>query len=89
MQIPITDELRDICRSIEAEQKSDDEWSLEESDDMIQGVTFEGGYDAIERAFCFSFYDEAGDEFWFQITLQEVHEIAAGRDVTVSGRVPD
>lgn len=89
MRIPVTEEFRNICRSICAEARSEETWSLVESDDLIQTDNFEGGYDTTERAFCFSFYDDQRSEFWFQVTLAEVNQIAAGEDVTLVGRAPE
>jgi hypothetical protein len=46
-----------------------------------------GGFDADEDAFCFSQYDE-GEEWWFQVTLDEVRSFAAGEEPTVELRKP-
>jgi hypothetical protein len=78
LDLEIGKEFRDICAQILAEQKTSDDWAAEESDDMFQSVSFSGGYDADEDAFCFSYYDEQQNEFWFQLTLDEVREVAAG-----------
>jgi hypothetical protein len=88
MQIPIDEELRRLCSEIASEQRSEDEWSLIESDDMFQTAHFIGGFDATERAFCFSYYDGSGTEFWFQLTLSEALRIAGGEIMNVNGRTP-
>lgn len=76
--LPITPALRACCAAIIAEGKSFDEWVLVASDDMFQFGQFEGGFDAIEQAFCFSDYNLQGSEFWFQLTLAEVAAVASG-----------
>lgn len=78
MELEVTEGFRQLCRSIEAEGRTLEEWSAIESDDMFQVESFEGGFDAIEDAFCFSFYDDDGSEWWFQVTLEEVRQIAGG-----------
>ena len=45
---------------------------------MFQGRDFVGGFDAAERAFTFSYYDSDDKEWWFQLPLKVVHEIATG-----------
>ncbi len=89
MQIPITDELRSILKQIFDEQKTADEWAEIESDDMFQSESFDGGFDATEQAFCFSYYDDNGDEFWFQLTLPEIPEILAGTKTVIDGRAAE
>ena len=65
------DELVAICADILQANKTESEWALCESDDMFQSENMGGGFDADEGAFCFSFY-EGGQEYWFQLTLNEV-----------------
>lgn len=85
MDIAVDQELKDICGKILAEQKDEDAWAAIESDDMFQTKNFRGGFDAAEMAFCFSYYDPARQEFWFQVTLPEVAEIASGKKISVEG----
>ena len=54
MEIPLEEELVNICREIEAKNFSNSQWAEIESDDMFQTSQFVGGYDADEREFCFS-----------------------------------
>ena len=75
MKIQVTNELIDTFREIARENKSDDEWALIESDDMFQSLHYCGGYDATERAFCFSYFPHEGSEYWFQLTLDELRKI--------------
>ena len=81
MKIAATQELLDICRHVLEEQKTIDEWAEIESDDMFQSEHFCGGFDATERAFCFSLYDDDnGREYWFQLTLDDVRMLAERTD---------
>ncbi len=75
MNIKVDLELKDICEEILKENKTMSEWALIESSDMFQSKHFIGGYDATEEAFCFSYYDDQGKEFWFQFTLDQAKEI--------------
>ena len=89
MRLQIDDEFRAICSRIVADDKTNDEWAKIESSDMFQTENYCGGYDADERAFCFSHYDAYGKERWFQISLQQVAEILQGTLGTVDIREPD
>jgi hypothetical protein len=86
MELRVPQELRDICREIVAEGKTDDEWSEIEADDWFQTDTVTGGYDALERAFTFSYYAPDGQELWFQLTLEEAARVAAGEMQVVEAR---
>lgn len=77
IEIPITEELENICKEILSKDLSLEQWSEIESDDMFQSKIYSGGYDSDEQAFCFSLYKN-GKEFWFQITLGEVILIVNG-----------
>ena len=89
MEIRISDELRQICERIVLEDKSEAEWALIESCDMFQTEHFNGGFDADEQAFCFSYYDENESEFWFQMSLSEVADIISGKKSLLQVRTPD
>jgi len=84
--IPVLDGLRDICKLIVSEHKSQSEWALIESDDMFANGPYVGGFDADENEFCFSYYDDRGHEYWFQFTIDEATVIAAGDGIVLSGR---
>ena len=71
-----------------ARSRTDEEWAEYESDDEFQTEHLVGGYDATESAFCFSVYDNTGSEWWFQLTLAEVAEVAAGDRTSVDVRRP-
>lgn len=87
MQIKIDDRLREIAQKIVAEGKSNEEWAAIESDDMFQEGQYEGGFDADEGEFCFSFHGgkEAG-EVWFQFSLEVAGAIAIGQTPEIEGR---
>jgi len=76
MTIPVPDEFRTLCCKIAAEPKSIVDWASSESDDTFQIENFAGGFDGTENAFCFSYYNPKGEEFWFQLTLDEVGKIS-------------
>jgi len=86
MILEVTDELRNLCRGIASEGRTASEWAKIQSDDMFQTDNFVGGFERLENAFCFSYYAPSGAEFWFQITLQEVVQIAQGELTTVQMR---
>lgn len=74
----IDQELIKICSDIISEKKTQEEWSLIESDDYFKTDHYEGGFDSIEMAFCFSFYDDFQKEYFFQLNLDEVKKINEG-----------
>ena len=61
MLIPVDQEFLTICEEILKEGHSLEEWREIESDDMFQYPHYEGGFDATEDAFCFSYHDSSGD----------------------------
>ena len=86
MEIKVDDELRQLVERIANEKKSIAEWSEIESDDMYQSTHYVGGFDADEREFCFSFFDDTGAEYWFQFDLNSVNRILDGTISSVNGR---
>jgi len=72
------DNLRQICGQIITAGKTSEEWAKIESDDMFALGNYEGGFDATEMMFCFSLHD-TDKEYWFQISLDEVEMIYAGK----------
>jgi hypothetical protein len=86
MVIQVTPEFIGICQRIAAEAKSEEDWAAIESDDMFQTESFIGGFDATERAFCFSYFDPSSREFWFQVTLAEVFGVLRGRILQVESQ---
>jgi hypothetical protein len=86
MQLKVDTELREICEEIVERDQSLEDWRETESDDEFQTDHYEGGYDADEEAFCFSYHAADGEELWFQVTLDEVARIAAGEIPAVEAR---
>ena len=78
MEIAVPPELQVICAQIVEEHRSEADWAAVESDDMFQRGQVTGGYEADERAFCFSYNDGSGNELWFQLTLSDVAAVARG-----------
>ena len=76
MQLRVDPEFRGVCEDIVAREQSIQDWRDTESDDEFQTEHYEGGYDADEDAFCFSYFPADGEELWFQVTLAEVERIA-------------
>ncbi len=79
----LDNEFINICKEIDSEIKNDKEWSLIESCNMFQTEHYCGGYDATEEAFCFSYYDVDGNEFWFQLNLVDIKKILSGDILSV------
>jgi len=67
-----------ICNKIILEGKALGEWSATESDDYFTSKHYSGGFDAVEAAFCFSYFDKSGQKFWFQLTLDEISSVLKG-----------
>ena len=84
--IPIPEELKHICKEIISSGKTNEEWAEVESDDWFQTETIVGGYDATEKAFCFSYYDSQGEEYYFQFTFDEVNKILSGKKLELELR---
>ena len=88
MRIPIDEPLRRIAQTIVGEKKTPKQWAAFESDDMFQDGDYQGGFDADEGEFCFSYYSSDG-EAWFQLSFSQVREIAAGGSPTIAGRMAE
>lgn len=82
-EIHVDEQLLSICKDILKENLTIKEWTEIESDDMFQTENYEGGFDGTEKEFVFSFYGDK--EYWFQMTLEQVKEIASGQLNSVSG----
>ncbi|WP_196140650.1 hypothetical protein [Aliikangiella sp. G2MR2-5] len=76
--LKINYELLQILNEIRSENKTDEDWSLIESCDMFQSPKYCGGYDATERCFLFSYFDENEKEWWFEIKLLDIPLILSG-----------
>lgn len=88
MNIKIDDNFLLIAKAILSFNKNNDEWSAIESDDMFQTERYEGGYDATEEAFCFSYYDIEGKEYWFQLSLDEIKQIEEKKKLEIKLTAP-
>ena len=86
MQLPVDPELRAICAEIIAADVSLEEWRATESGDHFQTEHYHGGFEALEDAFCFSYYAPDGRELWLQFTVDEAVEIAEGRRTSLDAR---
>ena len=85
-QIEADDHLRAICRGIVAEGKTAVEWDQIESDDMFSAGQFDGGYDATEQEFLFSYYAPNGTEYWLGFSLEIASKIASGEQYFLDNR---
>jgi hypothetical protein len=86
MVITVNNDFLSICKDILEQNRKEEEWAKLESDDMFQEGPFEGGYDADEMAFCFSYYANDEEEYWFQLTLKEIYKVANGEIMSFEGR---
>ena len=82
MNHTLTLDFIEIAKEVKADSKSEEQWALVESDDMFQNGAYVGGFAGTELAFCFSVY-EAGKECWFQLSLDEMKDVAEGRKSVV------
>ncbi len=78
MKLKLKPEFKKICSNILNKNKTEIEWAEIESDDLFQNDSFCGGFDATEIAFCFSYYDTNNNEYWFQLTLNQIKEVIDG-----------
>lgn len=85
---PIPDEIMPVLEQIAHDDKNENEWALTESKDMLQTEHFTGVFDSMEHVFCFS-YRDGGDEYWFQLSLDEVGRIVDGKSSTINVRLAD
>lgn len=81
-------ELVALCQTILATGRTLEEWRQRESDDEFQSAHYVGGYDATEDAFCFSYYESDAEEWWFQLSLDELRSLTAGASRPIEARRP-
>jgi hypothetical protein len=79
-------ELVQHCLAIAGMRRSVEEWAVFESCDQFQSPHFCGGFEADEKAFCFSYYDLNGTESWFTLSLSQAQAIAQGASVALELR---
>lgn len=87
--IKLNQELLELLRIIQLEGKSINEWAEIESSGMFQTEHFNGGFDGVENKFTFSYYNNTKDEYWFEISLEEIEEILSGKKTEISIRLAD
>ncbi len=74
----IDSEFISICEQILKENLDLNDWSLIESSDQFQTEQYCGGFDGTEKEFTFSFYNDNGTEFWFQLPLSDITKVVEG-----------
>lgn len=77
MEHAIDDELRDICREIQRDNRTLAEWAEIEASDWFQTVHYCGGFDATEMQFAFT-VTSGNTDYCFTLTLEEALGIADG-----------
>jgi hypothetical protein len=86
--LKIDSELFQIVREINREEMNVKDWVQLEFADRYQTEHYVGGFDSIESAFTFSYYDENKNEYWFQVTLDEISEILLGEKLEIVLHLP-
>lgn len=86
MKLTVDEEFKKICIEILEENLDKDNWAEIESDDMFQSENYIAGFDSTEFEFCFSYYNENKEEFWFQFPLSNVQGILDGAIETIEMR---
>ena len=79
MIISVDEKLKSICKEIKEANKTLEEWIETECSDEFENFPYAGGFEAIEKAFCFSYYSDDGNEYIFQITLEDVNDILSDK----------
>lgn len=78
-----------ICKQILSKNLSIQAWSFIESCDEFQTENYCGGFDATENQFTFSYFNEKKEEFWFQLSLDEITQIVSGRKKEIQLRLAE
>jgi hypothetical protein len=78
MIITVDEKLRSICIEIKKTGKTLQEWIDTECSDEFYDLPYAGGFEAIEKAFCFSYFSKSGNEYIFQISLNDIERILSG-----------
>jgi hypothetical protein len=82
MKHKLEQDFIEICQEIKLENRTVDQWVVVESDGMFQKGKYVGGFDSIEMEFTFSLYEDE-KEYWFQLALNDIYEVADGKEMTV------
>jgi len=72
-------EFLSICKEIFKKDLNIGQWALIESSDEFQNDKYCGGFDATENEFTFSYYNENDEEFWFQLSLNNIKDVIEGK----------
>ena len=83
MEHTIDNELKGICREIQRDNRTVNQWAEIEACDWFQTEHYCGGFDATEMQFLFSF-TVSDIEHCFALTLEQALGIAKGEIVTIS-----
>jgi hypothetical protein len=78
IKLKIDSELFSVFQEIKSLNLDLKNWSLIESSDQFQTSNYCGGFDATENEFTFSYFDENKNEYWFQLTLNDIEKIVEG-----------
>jgi hypothetical protein len=89
VEIPINQDLIEICKNIIEENNTEEEWAETESGDMFQTPMFCGGFDADENLFWFSYFAPKDKEYWFSFSLETANKIANKESCTLLGSIAD
>lgn len=76
--LKLEDEFISICQDILKENLDVEGWKMVESSDQFQTNNYCGGFDGVENEFTFSYYDNVRNEFWFQISLDDIGKVEKG-----------
>lgn len=87
-RLKIESELIEILKEIKSESKIPLEWREIESSDMFQSEKYCGGFDSIENKFTFSYYPDKSEEFWFELTIEEIDKMLNGEIKELELRSP-
>lgn len=79
-------QLSMLCRQIASLNQSSDGWSDAALNERVQTDQYVGWYESAAEEFCFSYFAPGGEEYWFELMLDEVSAIAAGEERTVVAR---
>ncbi|MEM1324521.1 MAG: hypothetical protein AAGI23_01130 [Bacteroidota bacterium] len=82
------DELKELLKEIQQQNKSIAEWKELESSDEFQSAKYCGGFDGTEEKFTFSYF-KGKEEYWFELSTDEVDEVLCGSRVKVELRRAD
>ena len=85
MIVKVNNEFIKICEEILAYNRNESEWAEYDISDMFQTENYCGGFETIENEFTFSYYEDQ-NEYWFQLTLDDIKNIANGKITEIEAR---